>query len=178
MNLKKKVDEISNISHFDEICSMLPFKEKDIYLIGGATRSLLSDNHENKDIDVVIPELDDRTVDKILDKYDSAKYYQAYKSISFELGDFEFQINSFRKDVAPSGRHSKIANALTIKEDSLRRDFTFNSIYINLIGEVFDFYSGVEHFKNNYLKFIFDPIVQIQKDYLRAIRYIRFLSLF
>ena len=43
---------------------------------------------------------------------------------------------------------------------------------------MFDFYSGVEHFKNNYLKFIFDPIVQIQKDYLRAIRYIRFLSLF
>ena len=67
---------------------------------------------------------------------------------------------------------------MSIKEDSLRRDFTFNSIYINLIGEVFDFYSGVEHFKNNYLKFIFDPIVQIQKDYLRAIRYIRFLSLF
>ena len=67
---------------------------------------------------------------------------------------------------------------MSIKEDSLRRDFTFNSIYINLIGEVFDFYSGVEHFKINYLKFIFDPIVQIQKDYLRAIRYIRFLSLF
>ena len=56
MNLKKKVEEISNISHFDEICSMLPFDEKDIYLIGGATRSLLSDNYENKDIDVVIPE--------------------------------------------------------------------------------------------------------------------------
>ena len=51
---------------------------------------------------------------KILDKYDSAKYYQAYKSISLELGGYEFQINSFRKDVTSSGRHSKIANALSI----------------------------------------------------------------
>ena len=178
MNLRKKVKEFSKISYFDEICSMLPFEEKDIYLIGGATRSILSDNYENKDIDLVIPDLDARTVDKILEKYDNVKYYPAYKSLSLELSDFEFQINSYRKDVAPSGRHSKIANALNIKEDSLRRDFTFNCIYINLIGDVYDFYSGVEHFRNNYLKFIFDPIVQIQKDYLRAIRYIRFLSLF
>ena len=37
---------------------------------------------------------------------------------------------------------------------------------------------GIEHYQNSYLKFIFDPIVQIQKDYLRAIRYMRFLSLF
>ena len=44
----KKVEEISNISHFDEICSMLPFEKKDIYLIGGATRSLLSDNTKTK----------------------------------------------------------------------------------------------------------------------------------
>ena len=178
MNLRKNVEEILKISHLDEICNILPFKEKDIFLVGGATRSILSDNYENKDIDLVIPYLDTQTVDNILDKYDNANYYPAYKSISLELSEFEFQINSFRKDVAPSGRHSKIANANSLKEDSLRRDFTFNSVYINLIGDVYDFYSGVEHFKNNFLKFIFDPIVQIQKDYLRAIRYIRFLSLF
>ena len=39
-------------------------------------------------------------------------------------------------------------------------------------------YDGVSHFKSSYLKFIFDPIEQIQKDYLRLLRYIRFLSLF
>ena len=77
-----------------------------------------------------------------------------------------------------TGRHSKVAPAQTLKEDSERRDFTFNSVYINLEGDVFDFYSGVKDFYENHLRFIFNPIDQIQQDYLRALRYIRFLSLF
>ena len=178
MNLKNKVKELINISCLNEICNVLPYEDKDIYLIGGATRSILSDKYEIKDIDLVIPDLDSFTVDKILDKYDDAKYYPGYKSISLVFNDFEYQINSFRKDIAPSGRHSKVAKATSIKEDSLRRDFTFNSVYINLKGDVYDFYLGIEHYQNSYLEFIFDPIVQIQKDYLRAIRYMRFLSLF
>jgi tRNA nucleotidyltransferase/poly(A) polymerase len=40
------------------------------------------------------------------------------------------------------------------------------------------FIQGVKDFHENLLRFIFNPIDQIQQDYLRAIRYIRFLSLF
>ena len=95
--------------------------------------------------------------------------FQAIGSLAISIGNFEYQINSFRKDVKSTGRHSKVAPAQTLKEDSERRDFTFNSVYINLEGEVFDFYSGVKDFYENHLRFIFNPIDQIQQDYLRAL---------
>ncbi len=177
MNYHKQVCKIIDFSNMQNIIEILPFQKKDIYFIGGATRSILDNKFDVKDIDIVIPSLKEDTIEKIFDKYKS-KYYSGYKSIAISENNFDYQINSFRKDIHATGRHTKVAEAQTLEEDSKRRDFTFNSIYINLLGDVFDFYNGISHFKDSYLKFIFDPIDQIQKDYLRALRYIRFLSLF
>ena len=177
MNYLRQVNQIIEFSNLEKILEILSVDKKQVYLIGGATRSILSETYDNKDIDLVIPDLKDETIEKISNEFNS-KYYSGYRSLAITDNNFEYQINSFRKDIHPTGRHSKVAKVLTLEEDSKRRDFTFNSIYINLIGEVFDFYDGISHFKNSYLKFIFDPIDQIQKDYLRAIRFMRFLSLF
>ena len=177
MNYLKQVNQIIEFSHLEKILEILSINKKDIYFIGGATRSILNDTYDNKDIDLVIPNLKDETIEKISNEFNS-KYYSGYRSLAITDNNFEYQINSFRRDIHPTGRHTKVAKALTLEEDSKRRDFTFNSIYINLLGEAFDLYDGISHFKNSYLKFIFDPIEQIQKDYLRAIRFMRFLSLF
>ncbi len=177
MNYLRQVNQIIEFSNLEKILEILSVDKKQVYLIGGATRSILSETYDNKDIDIVIPDLKDEAIEKISNEFNS-KYYSGYRSLAITDNNFEYQINSFRKDIHPTGRHSKVAKVLTLEEDSKRRDFTFNSIYINLIGEVFDFYDGISHFKNSYLKFIFDPIDQIQKDYLRAIRFMRFLSLF
>ena len=177
MNYLKQVNQIIKFSQLEKILEILSINKKEVYFIGGATRSILSDTFDNKDIDLVIPDLKDETIEKISNEFNS-KYYSGYRSLAITDNNFEYQINSFRKDIHPTGRHTKVAKVLTLEEDSKRRDFTFNSIYINLLGEAFDLYDGISHFKNSYLKFIFDPIEQIQKDYLRAIRFIRFLSLF
>jgi tRNA nucleotidyltransferase/poly(A) polymerase len=177
MNYLKQVNQIIEFSHLEKILEILSINKKDVYFIGGATRSILSDTYDNKDIDLVVPDLKDETIEKISNEFNS-RYYSGYRSLAITDNNFEYQINSFRKDIHPTGRHTKVVKVLSLEEDSKRRDFTFNSIYINLLGEAFDLYDGISHFKNSYLKFIFDPIEQIQKDYLRAIRFIRFLSLF
>ena len=177
MNYLKQVNQIIEFSHLEKILEMLSINKKEVYFIGGATRSILSNTYNNKDIDLVIPDLKDEIIEKISNEF-NAKFYSGYRSLAITDNNFEYQINSFRRDIRPTGRHTKVAKALTLEEDSKRRDFTFNSIYINLLGEAFDLYDGISHFKNSYLKFIFDPIEQIQKDYLRAIRFMRFLSLF
>ena len=177
MNYLKQVNQIIEFSHLEKILEILSINKKEVYFIGGATRSILSNTYNNKDIDLVIPDLKDEIIKKISNEF-NAKFYSGYRSLAITDNNFEYQINSFRRDIRPTGRHTKVAKALTLEEDSKRRDFTFNSIYINLLGETFDLYDGISHFKNSYLKFIFDPIEQIQKDYLRAIRFMRFLSLF
>jgi tRNA nucleotidyltransferase/poly(A) polymerase len=177
MNYLKEVNQIIEFSHLEKILEILSINKKEVYFIGGATRSILSNSYNIKDIDLVIPDLKDEIIEKISNEF-NAKFYSGYRSLAIIDNNFEYQINSFRRDIRPTGRHTKVAKALTLEEDSKRRDFTFNSIYINLLGEAFDLYDGISHFKNSYLKFIFDPIEQIQKDYLRAIRFMRFLSLF
>ena len=177
MNYLKQVNQIIEFSHLEKLLEILSINKKEVYFIGGATRSILSNTYNNKDIDLVIPDLKDEIIEKISNEF-NAKFYSGYRSLAITDNNFEYQINSFRRDIRPTGRHTKVAKALTLEEDSKRRDFTFNSIYINLLGEAFDLYNGISHFKNSYLKFIFDPIEQIQKDYLRAIRFMRFLSLF
>ena len=140
-------------------------------------RSIFLNEPDCYDIDLVVPKLKENIINYLSQNYE-VQFYPSYKSLSFKIENFEIQINSFRKDVSSTGRHAKTKETSSLKEDSKRRDFTINSVYLNLKGEQFDFYSGIDHLKKNLVKFIFDPIDQIQKDYLRAIRYIRFLSLF
>ena len=59
-------------------------------------------------------------------------------------------------------------------EDSLRRDFTINSIYADINGKIFDPQDGVTDLQNGKIKFIGLPAERIQEDYLRILRYLRF----
>ena len=177
MNYKKPIRHLIKYAELEEIIKILKISNKNIFFIGGATRSILSEEYSNTDIDIVVPNIEDEVIEELNNQFD-VKFFPSYRSLAISIGKFDYQINSFRKDIKSTGRHSKVTPAQTLKEDSQRRDFTFNSVYINLDGDVFDFYSGVRDFHEKLLRFIFNPIDQIQQDYLRAIRYIRFLSLF
>ena len=177
MNYYERALRVVKNTHLDEILNLIPNDNKEIYFIGGISRAIILDEYYSKDFDIVIPDFDENLVESLSKKYE-INYFPSYKSIAIKTEEFEYQINSFRKDIQSTGRHSKVASTQSLKEDSERRDFTFNCIYINLLGDAVDFYGGIDDLHNYYLRFIFDPIDQIQQDYLRAIRYIRFLSLF
>ena len=177
MNYHDRVLKVVKETNLNEILNLIPNDKKEIYFIGGVSRAIILDEYYSKDVDIVLPDFDDKLVENLSKNFET-KYFPSYKSIEIKTNNFEYQINSFRRDIQSTGRHSKVTSTRSIRDDSERRDFTFNSIYINLLGEVIDFYGGIDDLHNYYLRFIFDPIDQIQKDYLRAIRYIRFLSLF
>ncbi len=128
MNYLNEACKIIEFSNLSKILEILPFQKKDIYFVGGVTRSILNDKLDNKDIDLVIPNLDEETIEKILNKYKS-RYYSGYRSIAISENSFEYQINSFRKDVYSTGRHTKVAEAKTLEQDSKRRDFTFELVF-------------------------------------------------
>jgi tRNA nucleotidyltransferase/poly(A) polymerase len=177
MNYHDRVLKVVKETHLKEILNLIPNDKKEIYFIGGVSRAIILDEYYSKDVDIVLPDFDDKLVENLSKNFET-KYFPSYKSIAIKTNNFEYQINSFRKDIQSTGRHSKVTSTRSIRDDSERRDFTFNSVYINLLGEAIDFYGGIDDLHNYYLRFIFDPIDQIQKDYLRALRYVRFLSLF
>ena len=101
-----------------------------------------------------------------------------YKTITLILGNNEYQITSFRKDLITFGRQAYVSSAESLYQDSLRRDFTVNALYLNEEGDLIDPLGGLKDIKKKELKFIGDPIKRIEEDYLRAIRFCRFSATF
>ena len=101
-----------------------------------------------------------------------------YKTITLILGNNEYQITSFRKDLITFGRQAYVSSAESLYQDSLRRDFTVNALYLNEEGDLIDPLGGLKDIKKKELKFIGDPIKRIEEDYLRAIRFCRFFAIF
>ena len=90
------------------------------------------------------------------------------------LDNNKFELTTLRKDIKTDGRHAEIETIDDWKEDSKRRDFTINAIYLSKKGKIFDPQQGESDLKNNIVKFIGDPQTRIEEDFLRIIRFLRF----
>ncbi len=176
-NYKLAVNQYINNFNLDLIFEKIQIPKNQIFFIGGVSRSIILNNFNNYDIDLVVPVINNKTLELLKNNF-NIKLNHNYKNLSFKFNNLEIQVSSFRKDINNYGRQAKVELAKTIEVDTIRRDLTVNAIYINLLGEVTDLYSGEQDLLKSKLKFIGDPVEQIQKDYLRAIRYIRFISLF
>ncbi len=95
-------------------------------------------------------------------------------SVTVALDNKKFEFTTLRKDISTDGRHAEIKTIDDWKEDSNRRDFTINAIYLSKKGKLFDPQNGVNDLNNNLVKFIGDPQTRIEEDFLRIIRFIRF----
>jgi poly(A) polymerase len=85
-----------------------------------------------------------------------------------------FEITTLRRDVETFGRHARVAFSADWKEDSARRDFTMNALYLAADGEVFDYHDGLRDLRQGKVRFVGDPATRIREDVLRLLRFYRF----
>ena len=162
-NIKKIFDIISNFSEISEI-----------RYVGGCIRKIIN-NEKVDDIDLatnIIPE----KICEILKK-NKISFFESginHGTITAKIEQNKFEITTLRKDVLTDGRHAKVEFSHDWHEDASRRDFTFNSIYADLHGNLYDPFDGKKDLKLGIVKFIGDPEKRIKEDYLRILRYIRF----
>ena len=146
----------------------------ELRFVGGCLRKLISDEKVD-DIDLstnVIPQ----NVIEILKK-NKINFYETgieHGTITAVINKKSFEITTLRKDVKTDGRHAKVEYTDNWLEDASRRDFTINSIYSDLDGNLFDPFNGRRDLQDGLIKFIGDPATRIKEDYLRILRYIRF----
>ncbi len=171
------VNQYINTFNLSLILEKIQTPKNQIFFIGGASRSIILNDFNNYDIDLVVPVINNKTSELLKNNFE-IKLNHNYKNLSFKFNNLDIQVSSYRKDISNYGRQAKVELAKTIEVDSTRRDLTINAVYINLLGEVTDLYSGEQDLLKSKLKFIGNSVQQIQEDYLRAIRYIRFISLF
>ena len=84
------------------------------------------------------------------------------------------KLQALREDLKTDGRHADVKFSKDWSKDAARRDFTFNSIYSDIKGNLFDPFNGKEDLEKGIIKFIGEPEQRIKEDYLRILRYLRF----
>ena len=148
----------------------------EIRYVGGCVRKILNDE-KTDDIDLATNLTPDQ-VKQCLDK-NQIKFFETgieHGTITAVIDEQNFEITTLRKDIKTDGRHAVVEYTTNWKEDSLRRDFSINSIYSDLDGNLYDPNSGHKDLNVGIIKFIVDPETRIKEDYLRIIRYLRFYT--
>ncbi len=85
-----------------------------------------------------------------------------------------FEITTLRRDVETFGRHANVAFTSDWAQDSRRRDFTMNALYLSADGDVFDYQNGLKDLRRGKVRFVGDPATRIREDVLRVLRFYRF----
>jgi poly(A) polymerase len=89
-----------------------------------------------------------------------------------------FELTTLRRDVETDGRHAVVAFTDDWREDASRRDFTFNALYADRAGTIYDYFDGQSDLLAGRVRFIGDPEQRIAEDRLRVLRFFRFHARF
>jgi len=149
-------------------------EKSEVRYVGGCIRKILN-NEEVDDIDLATNLKPDEIINAL--KNNQINYYETgidHGTITANINGKDFEITSLRKDVSTDGRHANVEFSESWHEDASRRDFTINSIYSDLDGNLYDPFNGKEDLEKKIIKFIGDAEKRIKEDYLRILRYIRF----
>ena len=147
-------------------------------IVGGYVRDYLR-NIETKDIDIATKLNPDEVIELLSkEKIKTVPTGLSHGTVSAFINDQIFEITTLRKDSNHDGRHANIEFTEDWEEDASRRDFTINAIYMDYNGEIYDPFDGISDLNNGVVKFIGDPEKRIKEDYLRILRYYRFLTIY
>ena len=150
-------------------------KDKEVAMfVGGCVRNYLQ-SKKILDIDIATIFTPEKLKKKLLDsEFKIIDTGLDHGSVTVVLNNKKFEFTTLRRDIKTDGRHAEIETIDDWKEDSKRRDFTINAIYLSKKGKIFDPQQGVNDLENNVVKFIGDPQTRIEEDFLRIIRFLRF----
>ena len=162
-NIEKIFDLISSFSETSEI-----------RYVGGSIRKII--NKENVDDIDLATNVTPKNVCEILKK-NKISFHETgieHGTVTANIDNYKFEITTLRKDISTDGRHADVKFSDDWYEDASRRDFTFNSIYADLNGNLYDPFNGKKDLELGIVKFIGNPENRIKEDYLRILRYVRF----
>jgi poly(A) polymerase len=148
-------------------------------IVGGAVRDGLL-GQPVTDVDLATPLLPDAVVDRLeAVRIKAIPTGLDHGTITAVANSRNYEITTLRRDVSTDGRRATVAFSTDWREDAARRDFTINALYADpKTGEVFDYFGGLADLQSKIIRFIGDADQRIAEDFLRILRYFRFLARF
>ena len=181
-NIQKTLNHHINSTLFKSISKVADEMDCPVYVIGGYVRDIfINQNNKITDIDFLIVgsgiELA-KNVKKNLKGASKIKIFKTYGTamIKWESLNLEF-VGARKESYSFESRNPKIISG-NLKDDQDRRDFTVNTIAIQLnsssFGNLIDPFDGIKDIKNRILRTPLDPNTTYTDDPLRMLRGIRF----
>ncbi|MAI76925.1 MAG: hypothetical protein CBC25_06695 [Pelagibacteraceae bacterium TMED65] len=158
-----------------DIEKILKVERGKIYIVGGNVRNLILNKKIISHPDLVVDVTYDSLV-KCLKKH-KIKFLEIgskFGSLVVVRKGFKFDITSMRNDIETDGRWAVTSFTNSLNDDSKRRDFTFNSVYCDTKGNLYDPNNGINDLNKKKIKFIGNIQSRINEDHLRILRFIRF----
>ena len=154
------------------------------FLVGGCIRDLLLQK-KPKDFDIAT----DASPAEICRLFPNARIIgKRFKIVHVYTDEKKFfEVTTFRSDISKQNNEKRFKKQHgmikrdnvygTISQDAYRRDFTINSLYLDLDTEILhDYVGGLNDIKKRQLRLIKKPSISYQEDPVRMLRAIRFES--
>ncbi|MGL9717329.1 MAG: CCA tRNA nucleotidyltransferase [Wolbachia sp.] len=143
-------------------------------LVGGCVRDSIL-QREIHDIDLATNLLPNQAIKALkLHNIKAIPTGLKHGTITAVVNQRSFEITTLRYDVKCDGRHAKVEFTDDWQADASRRDFTFNALYADKHGHIYDYFGGTQDLKARRLNFIGNAGDRIKEDYLRILRVFRF----
>jgi poly(A) polymerase len=146
-------------------------------IVGGAVRDTL--------LGLAVSDIDLATTlppETVIDRLEAARIKAVptgldHGTITAVAEGKSYEITTLRRDIATDGRRATVAFSTDWKEDAARRDFTINALYADpQTGRIFDYFGGLADLDGGIIRFIGNADERIAEDFLRILRYFRFLA--
>ena len=147
--------------------------------VGGCVRNLLLDKSV-EDIDIATVLSPDKAM-KALEEADIKVFPTGidHGTVTAVIGDNVYEVTTLRQDTQTDGRRAVVEYTDSWVEDARRRDFTMNTLLMDLKGNIFDpLDSGISDIDARKVRFVGDAEQRIEEDYLRILRFFRFSALY
>ncbi len=164
---------------FGALQGSVPQSEPQALLVGGCVRNILM-GKEVEDIDIATPLLPDE-VTEILTAADIKVIPTGLQhgTVTAIADGEKFEITTLRHDKETDGRRAVVSFTDSWVEDAKRRDFTINTLLMNLSGHVFDpLGTGIADIDRKHVCFVGNAEQRIEEDYLRILRFFRFSAIY
>ena len=161
-----------------QVVTALEGDGRQIYLVGGCVRNAIL-GKEIRDIDLATELLPDEVIRKAKNnKFGVLLTGLSHGTVTILNSGRKFEVTTFRQDIKTDGRKAEVSFTSELQLDARRRDFTMNSIYMKLNGEIIDPLNSLSDLLGKKVRFIGDPSERIKEDQLRILRYFRFRAEF
>ncbi|XP_068745280.1 CCA tRNA nucleotidyltransferase 1, mitochondrial-like [Montipora capricornis] len=173
---KLDTSELQSILTPELLTVALPFQREgyDIRIVGGAVRDILL-GIKPKDVDLGTNATPLEMTE--LFKKNDIHYIETglqHGTLTVHVNKQDFEVTTLRIDAETDGRHAKVQFTNDWKLDAERRDLTINAMSLGLDGSLYDYFGGRNDLLGRRVKFVGDPKLRIEEDYLRILRYFRF----